>query len=242
MASASIAKTLQGQGFGTLKACRLACRQGRVRLLRENGEGEWSAEDPDAPWPHGAGRIRFDGGELPYREKLLLLLHKPEGWECSRNPAHHPSVFSGLPAPFAARGVQPVGRLDADTTGALLLTDQGAWNHRLAGPRQQVPKTYLADCESEISEEVLSALRKGVTLRGEAQPTLPAEAERAGPCQVRLTLREGRYHQVKRMLAAVGNPVKKLHRESVGGIGLEGLAPGAWRELTPEERRTLSLP
>lgn len=187
-------------------------------------------------------RIRFDAWELPYREKLLLLLHKPAGWECSREPDHHTSVFAGLPAPFLARGVQPVGRLDADTTGALLLTDQGSWNHRLSGPRHHVPKTYLADCENDIRDEALAALRKGVLLRGETKPTLPAEAERVDARRIRLTLREGRYHQVKRMLAAVGSPLTSLHREAVAGIGLTGLAPGAWRELTAEEIQALSLP
>jgi 16S rRNA pseudouridine516 synthase len=237
--SRNVAKILQKQGFGTAKECRLACHQGRVQLTQDEGKTWTLLKDPDQPWVSGSTRIRFDNWDLPYREKLMVLLHKPPGYECSRNPGQYPSVFEIFPTPFLNRGLQPIGRLDADTTGALLFTDQGEWNHRLAGPRHHVAKTYLAETGTRISDQGVQSLREGLLLRGENKPTLPAHADAIGPQQLRITLHEGRYHQVKRMLAAIGSPLTRLHRESVGGLHLEGLAQSEWRELSPEEIGTL---
>src|SRR5207248_7508055 len=127
----------------------------------------------------------------------------------------------------------PVGRLDADTTGALLLTNDGPLAHRLAHPRYGVEKVYEAEVEGEPSDEVLERLREGIEL--EDGPTAPAEARRLGHSTVELTVHEGRKHQVKRMLEAVGHPVTRLHRSRYAGLSVEGLEPGAWRELEPSE-------
>jgi 23S rRNA pseudouridine2605 synthase len=129
--------------------------------------------------------------------------------------------------------VVPVGRLDADTTGALLLTNDGELAHRLAHPRYEVEKVYEAEVEGEPSDEALGRLREGIEL--DDGPTAPAEARRLGSATVELSLHEGRKHQVKRMLAAVGHPVTRLHRSRYAGLTLEGLEPGQWRELEPSE-------
>jgi 23S rRNA pseudouridine2605 synthase len=129
--------------------------------------------------------------------------------------------------------VVPVGRLDADTTGALLLTNDGELAHRLAHPRYEVEKVYEAEVEGEPDDEALQRLREGLTL--DDGPTAPAEARRLASSTVELAIHEGRKHQVKRMLAAVGHPVTRLHRSRYAGLTLEGLEPGAWRELEPSE-------
>jgi 23S rRNA pseudouridine2605 synthase len=129
--------------------------------------------------------------------------------------------------------VVPVGRLDADTTGALLLTNDGELAHRLAHPRYEVEKVYEADVEGEPDEAALERLRTGIEL--DDGPTSPAEARRLGPRRVELRIHEGRKHQVKRMLAAVGHPVERLHRSRYAGLTLEGLEPGQWRELESSE-------
>jgi 23S rRNA pseudouridine2605 synthase len=127
----------------------------------------------------------------------------------------------------------PVGRLDADTTGALLLTNDGELAHRLAHPRYEVEKVYEAEVEGEPSDEALDRLRAGIEL--DDGPTAPARVRRLGQTLLELAIHEGRKHQVKRMLAAVGHPVKRLHRSVYAGLSLEGLEPGAWRELEPSE-------
>ena len=161
-----------------------------------------------------------------------MLLHKPAGTvTTARDPHARRTVVDLVDHP--AR-VVPVGRLDADTTGALLLTNDGPLAHRLAHPRYGVEKVYEADVEGDPSDEALEELRRGIEL--DDGPTAPAEARAASvPAALELTLHEGRKHQVKRMLAAVGHPVTRLHRSRYAGLTLEGLEPGAWRELEPSE-------
>jgi 16S rRNA pseudouridine516 synthase len=145
-------------------------------------------------------------------------------------PRHHPSVLSLLPLPLRVRGLQPVGRLDEDTTGLLLLTDDGTLIHRLTSPRHHVPKVYEVGCRHAVSDAQLQALREGVVLDDDPQPVRAVAAEHTGERSLRLTLTEGRYHQVKRMLAAVGNRVDQLHRSAIGGLLLPAdLPPGQWR-------------
>ena len=185
--------------------------------------------------PHG---LEFDvGGERwPYREKALLMLHKPAGYECSQKPKHHPGVTTLLPLPLRQRGVQPVGRLDADTTGLLLLTDDGALIHRLASPKKHVPKVYEVECAEPLTDAQLADLRAGVVLHDDPLPVRAAVCERTGASSLRLTLLEGKYHQVKRMVAAAGNSVVRLHRSGYGALVLPAdLPPGAWRWLDGPE-------
>jgi 23S rRNA pseudouridine2605 synthase len=177
-------------------------------------------------------RVEVDGRPVEKQPLTYVLLNKPAGVVTpARDPHGRPTVV-GLVRGFGAR-IVPVGRLDADTTGVLLLTNDGELAHRLAHPRYEVEKVYEADVEGEPSEEALAALERGVEL--DDGPTAPARVRRLGPNRVELSLHEGRKHQVKRMLAAVGHPVVRLHRSRYAGLTVEGLEPGAARELEPSE-------
>ncbi|HEY6836712.1 MAG TPA: pseudouridine synthase [Gaiellaceae bacterium] len=176
-------------------------------------------------------RVEFDGRLLEPQPYTYILLHKPaETVTTVRDPQRRRTVVELIDHPVR---VVPVGRLDADTTGALLLTNDGELAHRLAHPRYGVEKVYEAQVEGEPEDDALERLRRGIEL--DDGPTAPAEARRLGRHRVELTLHEGRKHQVKRMLAAVGHPVTRLHRSCYAGLRLEGLEPGAWRELEPSE-------
>ena len=147
----------------------------------------------------------------------------------SRKPRHHPGVLALLPAPLRERGVQPVGRLDEDTTGLLLLTDDGALIHRLSSPKHHVPKVYELVTRHAVDAGQVDRLLAGVVLDDDPQPVRAAACEITGPQALRLTLTAGKYHQVKRMLAAVGNRVDALHRSAYGALVLPPtLAPGQW--------------
>lgn len=198
-------------------------------------------DDPDEDLPTEGLVLTVDGQAWPYREKALIALHKPAGYECSMKPRHHPSVMSLLPAPLRTRGLQPVGRLDADTTGLLLLTDDGGLIHRLTSPRKHVPKVYEVITRHPVDQGQLQALREGVVLDDDPAPVRAVAAEGTGQRSLRLTLAEGRYHQVKRMVAAVGNRCDALHRSRFGALELPGdLAPGQWRWCAPAD--VLSAP
>jgi 23S rRNA pseudouridine2605 synthase len=175
--------------------------------------------------------VEVDGRRVERQSLAYVLLHKPGGVvTTARDPQGRPTVVDLVA--HAAR-VVPVGRLDADTTGVLLLTNDGRLAHRLAHPRYGVPKVYEAEVEGSPGEDALAALRAGVEL--EDGRTAPAEARLLAAGRVELTLHEGRKRQVKRMLDAVGHPVRQLHRKRYAGLGVDGLAPGEWRELTPDE-------
>lgn len=180
-------------------------------------------------------RVEVDGEEVGRQRLAYVLLHKPAGVvTTARDPQGRPTVVELVPR---EPRVVPVGRLDADTTGALLLTNDGPLAHRLAHPRYGVEKTYIAAVEGDPGEAALARLREGVEL--EDGPTAPARARRLGPGRVELVLHEGRKHQVKRMLAAVGHPVTELHRSAYAGLTLGDLAPGEWRELRSDEAHAL---
>ena len=175
--------------------------------------------------------VEVDGQRVLPQELAYVLLHKPSGVvTTARDPQGRPTVVDLVR--HDAR-VVPVGRLDADTTGALLLTNDGPLAHRLAHPRYGVPKVYEAEVEGVPGQQELDALREGVEL--EDGRTSPAEARALGDGRIELILHEGRKHQVKRMCEAVGHPVLRLHRSRYAGLGLDGLEPGTWRELTGEE-------
>ena len=219
-------RILQRHGFGTRKACRSLIRNESVAI-----DGAVCA-DPFAEIATAGLVFSVDGVAWPYAEFASLMLHKPAGYECSRKPQHHPGVLELLPQPLRERGVQPVGRLDEDTTGLLLLTDDGQLNHQLSSGKRKVPKVYLATTKHPLDAEQISRLLSGVVLNDESAPVAAAAAEIAGERLLRLTMTEGKYHQVKRMVAAAGNRVEALHREAVGGLSLPaGLKPGEWRWL-----------
>jgi 23S rRNA pseudouridine2605 synthase len=198
-------------------------KAGRVTVNGEPGQLNTFVEPGD--------RVELDGRLLEAQPLAYVLLHKTAGTvTTARDPHGRPTVVDLVAHP--AR-VVPVGRLDADTTGALLLTNDGELAHRLAHPRYGVDKVYEAEVEGEPSDDALQRLSVGIEL--DDGPTAPAQARRLGPSRVELTLHEGRKHQVKRMLAAVGHPVTRLHRSRYAGLTLEGLEPGRWRELEPGE-------
>jgi 23S rRNA pseudouridine2605 synthase len=186
-------------------------------------------------------RVAVDGEEVARQRLAYVLLHKPAGVvTTARDPQGRPTVVELVPL---EPRVVPVGRLDADTTGALLLTNDGQLAHRLAHPRYGVEKTYVAEVKGDPDEAALAALREGIEL--EDGRTAAARARRLGPGRVELVLHEGRKHQVKRMLAAVGHPVTRLHRSAYAGITADDLEPGRWRELTAlevEQLRTAGRP
>ena len=220
----TLAQVLFSQGFGTRRECESLVAAGFVSLAGEVCDDPWREVEPEGL------EFGVQGQRGPYREKALVMLHKPAGYECSQKPKHHPSVLSLLPAPLRVRGVQPVGRLDEDTTGLLLLTDDGALIHRLTSPRHHVPKVYEVRCKHPVDEAQLAALRAGVVLDDDPAPVRAAACEADGTHGLRLTLTEGKYHQVKRMVAAAGNRVEALHRSAFGALVLPAdLAPGQWR-------------
>ena len=198
-------------------------KAGRVRVNGEPGALNTFVEPGD--------RVELDGRELAPQRLAHVLLHKPAGVvTTAHDPQGRPTVVDLV---AHESRVVPVGRLDADTTGALLLTNDGALAHRLAHPRYEVEKVYEAEVDGEPADEALRRLREGVEL--DDGRTAPARVRRLGPSTLELALHEGRKHQVKRMLEAVGHPVRRLHRSRYAGLSLEGLGPGEWRELSPDE-------
>ena len=187
------------------------------------------------------GTVKIDGQQVTYQGAVLalrgpayLLLYKPAGYICSTVDESAPSVLRLLPPEYAR--LHCAGRLDLDTTGLVLLTDDGQWSHKIASPKKQCGKTYLVTLDRPLSPELVTRFDEGVLLNGEDKPTRPAQLTIIDTHSARLTIHEGKYHQVKRMFAAVGNHVVALHRERVGNIVLEdALEPGQWRELTAEE-------
>lgn len=229
-------RILQKHGFGTRKACRAMIRDERVAIA-----GNLLA-DPFADIPTAGLVFTVDDVDWPFCEFASVLLHKPAGYECSRKPQHHPSVLELLPLPLRERGVQPIGRLDEDTTGLLLLTDDGQLNHQLSSGKRKVPKVYLATVKHPLDAGQIGQLLAGVLLHDEPQPVAAAAAEIVDELHLRLTVTEGKYHQVKRMVAAVGNRVEALHREALAELLLPpDLAPGQWRWLTAEDYQNLGV-
>ena len=210
-------------GVASRRSADELIKAGRVTVNGEPGQLNTFVESRD--------RVEVDGEPVRLEPLTYVLLHKPAGIvTTARDPQGRRTVVDLVDHP--AR-VVPVGRLDADTTGALLLTNDGELAHRLAHPRYEVEKVYEAEVEGEPSDEALRRLRDGLEL--DDGRTAPAEARRLGPSTVELSIHEGRKHQVKRMLAAFEHPVRRLHRSRYAGLTLEGLEPGAWRELEPSE-------
>ena len=227
-------RLLQKHGFGTRKDCRVLVRRERVRV---NGE---ICDDPFADIATDGLVFSVDDVEWPYLEHATVLLHKPAGYECSRKPQHHPSVLELLPLPLRERGVQPIGRLDEDTTGLLLITDDGQLNHQLSSGKRKVPKVYLATVKHPLDQAQIDQLLAGVLLHDEPEPIVAAAAEIVDEHTLRLTVTEGKYHQVKRMVAAVGNRVEALHRAAVAELELPAdLKPGEWRWLSAVDMEKL---
>jgi len=229
MKKLTLEKVLQSQGFGTKKMCRYMVLDGLVEVggeVVDDGNVEFDPTDLE---------FTVDGEAWRYREKVYIALNKPTGVECSRRPAHHRGVLALLPDQFTARDVQPVGRLDHDTTGLLLLSDDGVFIHAQSHPKRHVPKTYVATTQDPVTPELVARLQTGVKLIDEHE-LLNAQARQVGACEIEIVLDMGKYHQVKRMLAAAGSHCVALRRTAIGGLTLAalGLAEGGWCYLGPE--------
>lgn len=230
MAGCTLEKHLARLGLGSRKECRALIRMGLVEI-----DGELP-EDPQALYDSLPPAITVNGETVDTSTKLFVMLHKPAGVECSHQPQHHASVFSLLPERWLAMDLRCVGRLDVDTTGLLLLSNQGDFVHLVESPRKGLGKTYVASLADPLSLEAQEKLRAGVELRQEKGLFRALELEMRDDGKVAITVGEGVYHQVKRMFAAVGNRVEGLHRGSIGTVSLDqGLAPGEWRFLRDEE-------
>ena len=217
-------QVLFGQGFGTRRECDALIAHGLVQV------GGQVVDDPGTDVATAGLVFSVHGQEWAYHDKALLMMNKPPGYECSRKPKHHPSVLGLLPAPLRLRDVQPIGRLDEDTTGLLLFTDDGALIHKLTSPKWHVPKVYLVGCAEAVTPQQIQQLLGGVVLHDDPLPVRAAACEAVGESQLRLTLTEGKYHQVKRMVAAAGNHVATLQRTAFGALQLPpDLAAGHWR-------------
>lgn len=187
-------------------------------------------------------RVTLDGRVLEWPRARYVMLHKPTGYVCSAEDASHPLVTSLVTASWA-EGLHSAGRLDVDTTGLLLLTNDGSWSHRLTSPRSRCSKTYRVGLKHPLAPDAVARFAAGLQLHGDDKPTLPAQLEVLDSHNARVTLHEGRYHQVKRMFAACSNRVETLHRERIGSLVLDAdLAPGQWRELNADEIAGIDRP
>lgn len=233
----TLEKILQSQGFGSRKLCRNMIFDGRIEI---NGE---ICTDPNTRFETDSLTFFVDGKEWEAREYLYIVLHKPAGYECSHQPRHHSSVFSLFPREFVQRGLQCVGRLDQDTTGLLLLSDDGNFIHRYTSPHKKVAKVYDIATNAPIDSIQIEKLRNGVLLKNETDQTKAFACECIDEFHLKLAITEGKYHQVKRMVAAAGNHVEKLHRSAIGGYSLEEtLSVGQWRYLNETDLLRLNEP
>jgi len=218
-----LGQVLFSQGFGTRRECAALIHAAEVTV---HGT---VCDDPDHEVDPEGLVFEVQGEPWPYRARALIAMNKPAGRECSQKPKHHPSVYGLLPAPLRRRDVQAIGRLDEDTTGLLLFTDDGTLIHRWTSPKRHIPKVYEVTCKHPVDDALVERLREGVVLLDAPDLVKAAACEATGAHTLRLTLTEGKYHQVKRMIAAVGNRVAALERSAFGPIGIDGLAAGAWR-------------
>lgn len=226
-------KLIANLGYGSRREVAWMFREGRVT----DADGEVLYADDQRP--HAC--VRLDGEPLDPPPGLLLLMHKPLGCTCSRKDAGR-LVYDLLPPRYRRRepALSTVGRLDRDTSGLLLLTDDGALLHRVIAPKSQLTKLYEATLAEDLRGDEAERFASGtLLLDGETTPLAPAQLQVLGPRHIRLAVTEGRYHQVRRMFAATGNRVLTLHRVALGGLTLDGLLPGAWRALQPDEIESL---
>lgn len=228
-----LVRLLANLGYGSRKQAVLLCRQGRVT----DGSGAvLYADDVVDP-----ARVLVDGEPLDPPQGLALMLNKPVGYTCStKDPGR--VVYDLLPPRFRLRNpaLSPVGRLDRDTSGLLLMTDDGALLHRIISPKSALPKRYEVALDRDLRGDEAATFAGGaLLLESEDRPLLPAAMEVLAPRRARLTLHEGRYHQVRRMFAAVGNHVVALHRARIGGLALDGLGEGTWRVLGAADLQAL---
>lgn len=232
MAQMKLEQILFTQGFGARKLCRVLIGRGAVEIdgqVCDDAGQEFDVEGSPL-------QFKVEGVLWEYHAKAYLMLHKPAGYECSQKPKSHLSVYGVLPAPLRERNCQAVGRLDQDTTGLLLFSDDGQYIHRMTSPKHEVPKIYEVITSEAVTDLQIARLLDGVVLDDGPTPIRALACERVAAKHIRLTLTSGKYHQVKRMLAAVKNHVDKLHRSQIGGLLMPTSLPvGGWRWLSTAE-------
>ena len=235
MKKMTLNKLMLTQGFGNRRACEQMITDGRVRVSGEVVTTFVEALQPELLM------LEVDGEPWLCREFIYVVLNKPADYECSRKPSHHPGVLSLLPPLFAARNTQPVGRLDHDTTGMLLLSDDGAFIHRQASPKHHVTKTYEATTHDPVTPELIAMLLAGVKLVDETGLLMALSCRQLDSHRIELVLDQGKYHQVKRMLAATGHQCDALVRTAIGKLRLEQLElqSGQWCFLSEAQRGLL---
>jgi 16S rRNA pseudouridine516 synthase len=217
MSKLTLDRILQSQGFGTRKWCRELIDDGEVAV---NGE---TITDYRASFDTDGFTFSLYDEVWEYREHVYIALNKPANVECSRKPSHHPGVLTILPEQFTWRDVQPVGRLDHDTTGMLLMSDDGAFIHAQSSPKRHVPKVYVATTQDPITPELIAQLLGGVKLHDEPAPLAAISCRMIEPNELEIVLEQGKYHQVKRMLAAAENHCVALRRVAIGSLTLASL-------------------
>jgi 16S rRNA pseudouridine516 synthase len=231
----SLEKILFSQGFGTRRYCADLVY---ADLVKVNGV---LAEDPDERLSTEGLTLNVDGKDWEYHEKAYIAFNKPLNYECSHKTTHHTSVYSLLPAPFVERGLQCVGRLDYDTTGLLLISDDGQFIHKMTTPKKNIGKVYEITAADAITQSQIDHLLNGVVLDDDPRPCYATACHQISENVLAMTIVEGRYHQVKRMMAAVGNHVAQLHRAQIGAYHMpKDLPEGQWRWLYPDDLRLLS--
>jgi 16S rRNA pseudouridine516 synthase len=235
MRKLTLDRILQSQGFGTRKWCRELIEDGEVGIGGEIVTDYRAAFDTN-----GLAFTLFDE-EWLYREQVYIALNKPAGFECSRKPSHHPGILTILPEQFAWRDVQPVGRLDHDTTGLLLMSDDGAFIHAQSSPRRHIPKVYVASTHDPVAPQLVDQLLAGVKLHDEPDLLAARHCRQLDAHRLEIVLEQGKYHQVKRMLAAAGNHCTALHRTAIGTLTLDALQldEGEWCYLDDAQRALL---
>lgn len=229
---------LQSQGFGSRKYCQQLILNGAVSIADEiciDPKRAFNSKD--------LLDLEFKVFNQNYRyyEKVYLALNKPQGYECSHQPDYHHSVFELLPAHLRLRGVQSVGRLDQDTTGLLLFTDDGKFLQKMTHPKKHIGKTYVVDTLDKVRLEMLQTLEQGVELRNEKGVFTATDIQLLAEKRFTMTIHQGVYHQVKRMVASIGHKVEKLHRSKMGQLTLDSLdlEQGQWCYLTAEQLKLL---
>lgn len=224
-------KYLQAQGFGSRKQCQWLIRDGLVtinHMLQNRPDADIDSNQVSSLI---IDQTEFSPIPLPY---FYICMHKPADYETSHKPQYYPSVFSLLPEPLRHLPMQAVGRLDVDTTGILLITNDGQFNHRCTSPRHKLPKQYRISLKHAATPQLCPTLCQGVLLHDEQEIITADQAELIDEHTLSMTITSGKYHQVKRMIAAAGNRVEALHRQTFGNWSAEDLAPGQWRFFQPE--------
>ena len=235
MSKLSLDRILQSQGFGSRKYCRELVSDGEVRIAGDVVDNYKEAIETEGL------TFRIFDEDWVYREHIYIALNKPANFECSRKPSHHPGVLTLLPEQFSWRDVQPVGRLDHDTTGMLLMSDDGPFIHAQSSPKRHIPKVYQATTAEPVTDDLVNALLSGVQLHDEPAPLAAQWCRQLDTNLIEIVLEQGKYHQVKRMLAAAGNHCAALQRTAIGQLTLSSLqlAEGEWCYLSAEKMALL---